>query len=46
MQFYHNLITAESFELLKKLQAEFRFILIGGWAVFFYTRLWMFRNWN
>lgn len=38
MQYYHNLITAESFDLLQKLRAEFPFMLIGGWAVFFYTR--------
>lgn len=33
-EYYHNLVTQKSFELLKDLQRKFRFILIGGWAVF------------
>lgn len=38
MNFYHDLITSKSWELLKKLQANYDFILIGGWAVWLYTR--------
>lgn len=38
MNFYHNLITEKSFELLKELNKKFKFILIGDWAVFFYTQ--------
>jgi hypothetical protein len=37
MSFYHNLITQKSFEELKKLRQTTDFILIGGWAVYFYT---------
>jgi len=38
MNFYHDLITDKSWELLKKLKKNYDFILIGGWAVFLYTR--------
>lgn len=38
IQYWHNLITEKSFELLKELKRKYRFILIGGWAVFLYTR--------
>ena len=38
MNYYHNLITDKSWSTLKLLQKEFDFILIGGWAVFLYTR--------
>jgi hypothetical protein len=38
MTFYHNLITKKSFEILKQLHKKYDFILIGGWAVFFYTK--------
>lgn len=37
MEYYHNLITEKSFQLLQQLQRERHFILIGGWAVFLYT---------
>lgn len=36
-QYWHNLITQNSFQLLKKLNKEYQFILIGDWAVFLYT---------
>lgn len=38
MQYWHNLITEKSFEVLKCFNKDFQFILIGGWAVFLYTR--------
>lgn len=38
MQYWHNLITQKSFQALKELKRDYRFILIGGWAVFLYTR--------
>jgi len=38
MDFYHDLITAKSWDLLKKLSQNYDFILIGGWAVYLYTR--------
>ena len=38
MQYYHDLITKKSFDILKSLKREYQFILIGGWAVFLYTK--------
>lgn len=38
MNFYHNLITQKSWQLLTSLREKYQFILIGGWAVFLYTR--------
>lgn len=35
--FYQDLVTEQSLILLKKLVNQFRFILIGGWAVYLYT---------
>lgn len=37
MQYYHDLITEKSFNILKSLNRNYQFILIGGWAVFLYT---------
>jgi len=37
-EFYHDLTTKKSFEVLQDLKRKFKFILIGGWAVFLYTR--------
>lgn len=37
-QFWHNIITDKSFAFLQKLRKKFDFVLIGGWAVYFYTR--------
>lgn len=37
-EYYHNLITQRSFELLKQLRRDYKFILIGGWAVFLWTK--------
>ena len=37
-QYWHNLITEKSFNKLKELNRAYDFILIGGWAVFLYTR--------
>ena len=36
-QFYHDLITEKSWQLLIELKKSYRFILIGGWAVFLYS---------
>jgi hypothetical protein len=38
MDFYHNLVTEKSWQLLLDLRKRCRFILIGGWAVFLYTQ--------
>lgn len=37
MPFYHPLVTEKSFQILQSLRKKYRFILIGGWAVFLYT---------
>lgn len=37
-EFYNNLATEKSFKVLQQLKRDFDFILIGGWAVFLYTR--------
>jgi len=37
-EFYHNIITEKSFKILQILNKEFKFILIGGWAIFLYTK--------
>lgn len=37
MNFYHSLITEKSWRLLLDLRKRYRFILIGGWAVFLWT---------
>lgn len=38
MEYWHNLITQKSFQILKELNKKYDFILIGGWAVFLYTK--------
>lgn len=38
MQFYHSLVTEKSYEFLRDLKRDYQFILIGGWAVYLYTR--------
>lgn len=37
-EFYHDLVTEKSFKALQDLKRKFNFILIGGWAIFLYTR--------
>ncbi len=36
--FWHSLVTEKSWQLLQEIHKEFSFVLIGGWAVFLYTR--------
>jgi hypothetical protein len=38
MGFYHNVITQKSWEELKALNKKLKFVLIGGWATYLYTR--------
>jgi len=38
MNYYHNLITTKSWQALLSLKEKYDFILIGGWAVYLYTR--------
>ena len=35
---YHDLITDKSWKLLKEFQRHHKFVLIGGWAVYLYTK--------
>ncbi len=37
-QFWHDNITEKSFVALKELKNKFDFILIGGWAIYFWSR--------
>jgi len=37
MEYYQNIITEKSFKELQKLRRRYKFILIGGWAVYLYT---------
>jgi hypothetical protein len=37
-EFYHDLITEKSFKVLQDLKKKFDFILIGGWAIYLYTK--------
>lgn len=36
-EYYHELITEKSWKVLQDLRKKFKFILIGGWAIFLYT---------
>lgn len=38
MEYYSALITQKSFKILQDLRRQYKFMLIGGWAVFLYTR--------
>ena len=38
MEYWHDLITEKSWKLLQQLRGKFRFILIGGWAVYLLAR--------
>lgn len=38
MEYYHDIVTQKSFQLLQALRKKYEFILIGGWAVFLFTK--------
>lgn len=38
MKFWHDNITEKSFEVLQELKRRYEFVLIGGWAVYLYTK--------
>lgn len=38
MNYYHNLVVEKSWQELQALQKTVEFILIGGWAIYLYTR--------
>jgi len=38
MSYYHNLITSKSWQELKTLRQKVEFVLIGGWAVYLFTK--------
>ena len=38
MAYYRDSVTEASWQLLQKLKREYKFCLIGGWAVWLYTK--------
>ena len=38
MQFYNDIITQRSFAYLQGMKKKYKFILIGGWAVYLYSK--------
>lgn len=38
MEYWHELITEKSWKLLQELRGKFKFVLIGGWAVYLHAR--------
>lgn len=38
MKYYQNIITEKSWQILKELRKKYDFVLIGGWAVWLYTK--------
>lgn len=38
MQFYNDIITQKSFSYLQSMRKKYDFILIGGWAVYLYSK--------
>lgn len=38
MEFWNEIITDKSFKVLQELEKRFKFILIGGWAIFILTK--------
>lgn len=38
MEYYHDLVTEKSWRQLQRLNQQVKFILIGGWAVYLYTK--------
>lgn len=38
MEYYHDLVTEKSWRELENLSRSLNFVLIGGWAVYLYTR--------
>lgn len=37
-EYYHNLITDQSWKILQDFRRSYQFVLIGGWAVYLYTQ--------
>jgi len=37
-EFYHDLVTEKSFKTLQELERKLDFVLIGGWAIYLYTK--------
>ena len=38
MEYWHDIITEKSWNVLQQIRKEFNFILIGGWAIYLYTK--------
>lgn len=38
MAYYQDIVTQKSWQILKSLRQKYKFVLIGGWAVWLYTK--------
>ncbi len=38
MEYWHEMVTERSWKLLQELRGKFRFVLIGGWAVYLHAK--------
>ena len=38
MDYWHNILTEKSWNVLQKIKQDFEFTLIGGWAVYLWTK--------
>lgn len=38
MSYYHDLVTEKSWLALQELKRKYKFVLVGGWAVYLYTK--------
>lgn len=38
MEYWHDLITEKSWKILQELKGRFNFVLIGGWAIYLWTK--------
>ena len=38
MEYWHDMITEQSWSLLQKIKGKFSFVLIGGWAVYLWAK--------
>ena len=38
MDYWHNILTEKSWEILQKIKSDFNFTLIGGWAVYLWAK--------
>jgi hypothetical protein len=39
VNYWHTLLTEKNWKVLQRIKKEFDFILIGGWAIYLYSRM-------